>query len=48
MVRKCKYSISDFIEKSNNIHSNKYFYNEVSFIKTTDKVKIVCEKHGIF
>lgn len=48
MIRKCKYSISDFIEKSNSIHSNKYFYNEVFFIKTTDKVKIICDKHGIF
>jgi hypothetical protein len=48
MKRKCKYSIIEFIERSNNIHSNMYLYDDVVFAKTTDKVKILCKKHGFF
>lgn len=37
-----------FIEKSNLVHSNKYDYSITEYIKSNEKVKIVCKKHGIF
>jgi hypothetical protein len=48
MIRECKYSIDEFIEISNKIHKNSYVYNNVKFRKTTDKIDITCEKHGVF
>ncbi len=37
-----------FIEKSNLMHANKYDYSLVVYIRTTDKVDIICPIHGIF
>ena len=37
-----------FIEKSNQIHDNKYDYSLCIYSASKDKVKIVCKKHGIF
>jgi len=37
-----------FIEKSNNIHNNKYDYSLVEYIKSTIKVEIICPIHGSF
>ena len=37
-----------FLEKSKEIHGNKYDYSKVSFSKVTDKVCIICPVHGEF
>ena len=37
-----------FIEKSREIHGNKYDYNKVNYSKVTDKVCIICPEHGEF
>ena len=44
MINKTK----KFIEKSQKIHGNKYDYSETLFIKSSEKVSIICKKHGIF
>lgn len=43
-----RYSKEKFIEKSNIKHGNKYDYSQVIFNVLSDKVKIVCDKHGTF
>jgi len=45
MVKKSnEQSIKDFIKK----HGNKYDYSLVDYVNAIEKVKIICEKHGIF
>jgi len=39
---------SEFINKSNNVHNNKYDYSMVDYIKNNIKVKIICPEHGLF
>ena len=41
-------SFDDFIEESNQIHDSKYNYSLVNYIDTNTKIKIICDKHGIF
>lgn len=43
-----KKTISEFIEKSNKIHKNKYDYSKVKYINGYTKVKIACPIHGEF
>ncbi len=38
----------DFIEKSNNVHNNKYDYSKVNYINSKSKVIIICKIHGEF
>lgn len=38
----------DFILRSRLIHSNAYDYERVSFTKLSDKVEIICKRHGSF
>ena len=38
----------EFIEKARNIHGDKYDYSKVEYIKNSEKVCIVCPKHGEF
>lgn len=38
----------DFIERSKNIHGDKYDYSLVDYIKNDINVKIICKDHGIF
>ena len=48
---KCAHSVSnekDFIEKSNEIHCNKYDYSKVIYSGTHTKVCITCPEHGEF
>ncbi len=40
--------IKNFIQKSNEIFSNKYDYSLVEYKNNKTKVKIICTKHGIF
>jgi hypothetical protein len=37
-----------FIEKSNKIHGKTYDYSETKYIHGKEKIKIKCNKHGIF
>ncbi len=39
---------SDFVEKSKEIHSNKYTYRKTVYIKSKQKVVITCPAHGDF
>jgi len=45
---KTRTSVEDFIKKSRETHGNKYDYSKVSFSSVTDKVTIICPKHGEF
>jgi predicted nucleic-acid-binding Zn-ribbon protein len=41
-------TFEQFIEKSNEIHNNKYDYSLVCYKNNFTKVKIICSEHGIF
>ncbi len=43
-----RHSIETFVEKSNNVHSNKYDYSLVVYNGTHEKVNIICPIHGSF
>jgi hypothetical protein len=38
----------DFISNSVKIHGNRYNYNNVNYVNNKTKVKIICDKHGMF
>ena len=38
----------EFISKASAVHNNKYFYNNVKYISSLDKVIITCPIHGDF
>lgn len=38
----------DFIEKAKTIHGNKYDYSKTDYIKSSEKIKIICPEHGMF
>jgi len=44
----CFKDIKLFIEQSNDIHSNRYDYSIAEYVNNRTKVKIICEKHGVF
>lgn len=39
---------SQFIQKSQQVHNNKYDYSLVEYINSKQKVKIICPSHGLF
>ena len=43
-----KLTNQEFIQKSKEIHDNKYDYSLVNYINNRIKVKIICKKHGVF
>jgi hypothetical protein len=43
-----KLNMNLFVEKSNNVHSNKYDYSKVSYINNKTKICIICPIHGEF
>jgi Zn finger protein HypA/HybF involved in hydrogenase expression len=47
-----KYNIMNskmnFLEKAKSVHGNKYDYSLVEYKTNATKVKIICEKHGVF
>jgi len=45
---KNSYTKKQFIEKSKNIHGNKYDYSKVEYNKSNRKICIICPKHGEF
>jgi hypothetical protein len=38
----------EFIKKSNIIHNDKYSYDNVKYVSSSKKVKIICKEHGEF
>ena len=42
------YTTNQFIEKSKQIHGNKYDYSLVNYVKNNKNVTIICSTHGIF
>ena len=45
-AKKC--DTSKFIEKAEKIHKNKYDYSLVKYIKSSNKIKVICKTHGVF
>ena len=43
-----KTNINSFIEKATKIFGDKYCYDEVNYIDSSTKVKIICKEHGLF
>ena len=43
-----RYNKEKFIEKAKEIHGDKYDYSKVNYVKCTEKVCIICPKHGEF
>jgi len=43
-----KLNTKEFIDKSLNIHGNKYDYSKADYINSHIKIKIICKKHGEF
>jgi len=43
-----KLKSTEFIERSNSIHNNKYDYSLVEYKDSHSKIKIICKKHGVF
>lgn len=41
-------SLEEFINKANQIHDNKYEYNQIEYINAQSKISITCPIHGIF
>lgn len=41
-------SISEFIDKANNVHNNKYDYSKVDYKNNSTKICIICPEHGEF
>ena len=41
-------TIEEFINKSKNIHGNRYDYSNTEYINSTTKVNIICKEHGEF
>lgn len=40
--------IDEFVKKANELHNNKYEYNEVVYVNNSTKIQIVCPTHGEF
>jgi hypothetical protein len=43
-----KRTVEEYVKKASKIHSYKYDYSLVTNSKSTDKIDIICHKHGIF
>ena len=43
-----KLTKNEFINRSKNIHGDKYDYSLVEYINMSTPIKIICKKHGIF
>tara|TARA_R110000868_G_scaffold75946_6_gene218856 strand:+ start:29682 stop:30599 length:918 start_codon:yes stop_codon:yes gene_type:complete len=45
---KKRITTKSFIKRANIVHNNLYNYSLVNFTKSQDKVKIICNTHGVF
>lgn len=43
-----RYTLQEFIDKSNNHHGSKYDYSLVEYVNCVTEVDIICHEHGIF
>ena len=43
-----KFTTKEFVERSKNIHNDKYDYSLVEYKNANKKIKIICKKHGVF
>jgi very-short-patch-repair endonuclease len=43
-----RYTTEKFIEKASKVHNGVYDYSKVEYTTSTDKVAIICKKHGEF
>jgi len=43
-----RFTQAEFINFANETHNNKYNYDETVYIKSTTKIKVKCDSHGIF
>ena len=41
-------SREEFIERANKVHKNAYIYDYTEYTRSSDKIKIICPKHGEF
>ncbi|RWZ87303.1 MAG: hypothetical protein EO766_12320 [Hydrotalea sp. AMD] len=42
------HSLSEFVDRSNKIHNDKYSYDNVVYVNNSTKIDIICPTHGIF
>lgn len=42
------HTTNEFINKSNNVHKNKYDYSLINYKNSHTKIKIICPEHGGF
>lgn len=43
-----KRALDDFVTLANQLHNNRYIYDDVEYINNTTKIKIICPQHGPF
>lgn len=43
-----KLTTQEFIEKANYVHKGRYNYSNSNYIKSSDKICIICQEHGEF
>ena len=48
MAVSVKFTKDDFIRESIKIHGDRYDYSLVKYVKSSEKVVIICRKHGSF
>jgi hypothetical protein len=48
MKHKMSYNNTEFIEKANHVHINRYDYSKVEYNNVNTKIIIICKKHGEF
>lgn len=39
---------ADFIKRANEVHNGYYDYSQTVYVKSNEKVKIICPIHGVF
>jgi hypothetical protein len=47
-IRNARSNTKEFINRANKIHNNKYDYSKAVYVKSINKIKIICPKHGEF
>lgn len=40
--------LEDFIKQASKVHKNIYDYSQTNYTKSTEKINIICVKHGVF
>ena len=43
-----KSTTKEFIEKAKQVHGDKYDYSKVEYVRSSEKVCIICPEHGEF